>query len=129
MDTKGLKKMIAVQSLMKARQEMTISRLTAALAEAEAENGELIAMLDRRYDGQARFIDPAAILTRINTNMRRKAELEKELARERQHLLQTSRRTEMLQGRMADCRREDEKKTLALLIEEFAAKQTHSSLP
>ncbi|GGA97905.1 hypothetical protein GCM10011491_27690 [Brucella endophytica] len=129
MDAKSLKKMIALQALMKARQEMAIGSLTGTLTRIVSENEDLLLMLDRRYQGQAHFVDPAAILARISTNTRRKGELEQELTGLRQELLQTSRRTQMLRERMADCRREDEKKALALLIEEFAAKQTHSSLP
>ncbi|PYE87676.1 hypothetical protein [Phyllobacterium leguminum] len=127
MDRKSLGKMIAVQSLMKARLEMAISGLANALAGIEAENGELLAMLDRRYEGQAAFVDPAAILTRINANMRRKELLEQELANQRQALLQTSRRTELLEGRMVDLGQAMERKMQAEVIEEFGASRPSSS--
>jgi hypothetical protein len=122
MDPKNLKKIIALQSLMKARLEMEISRLAATLVEIEMENGELMAMLDRRYEGQAAFVDPAAILTRISTNMGRRAQLEKDLAAGRQELLQTSRRAGMLEERMTESRQAAERKELTQVIEEFRLK-------
>lgn len=123
--------MTAVQSLMKARLEMRISTLAAGLATIAAENAELLAMQDRRYEGGAAFIDPAAILARLNANMGRKAQLEDELAAERQALLQASRRLDVIDGRTADCRREQEKKAQAGLIDEWIAGKLRSgsSLP
>jgi hypothetical protein len=129
MDSKSLKKMIALQSLMKARLEMVISRLAGTLAGIETENGEMLAMLDRRYEGHASFVDPAAILSRISANMRRKAELEIELASQRQTLLQTSRRTELLEERMTGFGEVMERKRQADIIEEFALRKIGSSLP
>ncbi|KXF76004.1 hypothetical protein ATN84_13830 [Paramesorhizobium deserti] len=123
--------MVAVQSLMKARLEMVISGLVAGLAEIAADNGELLAMQDRRYEGGASFVDPVAILTRLNANARRKAQLESELAAERQALLQASRRLDVLEGRISDCRREQEKIAETSLIDELIAGKLRfgSSLP
>ncbi|WP_105742672.1 hypothetical protein [Phyllobacterium phragmitis] len=123
--------MTAVQSLLKARLEMTISHLAAGLAEIAAENGELFAMQDRRYEGGAAFVDAAAILARLNANMRRKTQLENELAAERQALLQASRRLDVLESRISDCRRERERKAETDIIEELIAGKMRfgSSLP
>lgn len=122
MDSKSLRKMIALQSLMKARLEMAIAGLAAALAGIETENAELLAMLDRRYEGHAAFVDPAAILSRLNSNMRRKGELERELTSQRQTLLQTSRRTELLEEQKTEVAQAMERKTQADVIEEFGTR-------
>ncbi|RCS23996.1 hypothetical protein DUT91_12135 [Phyllobacterium salinisoli] len=130
-DLKSLGSLIAVQSLMKARREMAIANLAAGLAEIMAENGELLAMQDRRYEGGGAFIDPAAILARLSANMRRGTQLEKELAAERQALLQVSRRLELLEVRMSDGSRQRERKAEADLVEELIAGKIRfgSSLP
>lgn len=110
---------------------MRISNLAAGLAEIAAEDDELLAMQDRRYEGDGTFVDPMAILARLNANIRRKAQLESELAAERQALLQASRRLDVIESWTADRRREQEKKAETGVIDELVAGKLRfgSSLP
>jgi hypothetical protein len=91
---------------------------------AGGERAALIAMQDRRYDGDALNIDPSLLIRRLGNNAAESQQLEQRLDVQRKALLQEQRRVELLEDRLTETRNERDRRELSSLIEEFISRKT-----
>lgn len=88
----------------------------------------LIAMQDRRYDGDTLDIDPSLLIKRLGTNAAESQQLEQRLESQRKALLQEQRRVGLLEERLTDAENDRERRELSSLIEEFISRKTTNRL-
>ena len=65
---RNLKKLIELQKLGSARLEQALAAANARKGALDEEREALIAMQDRRYDGDALNIDPSLLIKRLGSN-------------------------------------------------------------
>ena len=121
---RNLKKLIELQKLGSARLEQALAAAHARKGALDEEREALIAMQDRRYDGDALNIDPSLLIRRLGNNAAESQQLEQRLQSQRKALLQEQRRVELLEDRLTDTRNERERRELSSLIEEFISRKT-----
>ncbi|KAB2668347.1 hypothetical protein FHW72_001981 [Ochrobactrum sp. RC6B] len=121
---RNLKKLIELQKLGSARLEQALAAANARKGALDEEREALIAMQDRRYDGDALNIDPSLLIRRLGSNAAESQQLEQRLQSQRKALLQEQRRVELLEDRLTDTRNERERRELSSLIEEFISRKT-----
>ena len=126
-DPRNLKKLIELQKLGSARLEQALAAANARKGVLDEEREALIAMQDRRYDGDALNIDPSLLIRRLGSNAAESQQLEQRLDTQRKALLQEQRRVELLEDRLADAKSDGERRELANLIEEFISRKTTNS--
>ncbi|MBQ0710515.1 MULTISPECIES: hypothetical protein [unclassified Ochrobactrum] len=126
-DPRNLKKLIELQKLGSARLEQALAAANARKGALDEEREALIAMQDRRYDGDALNIDPSLLIRRLGSNAAESQQLEQRLDTQRKALLQEQRRVELLEDRLADAKSDRERRELANLIEEFISRKTTNS--
>ena len=126
-DPRNLKKLIELQKLGSARLEQALAAANARKGALDEEREALIAMQDRRYDGDALNIDPSLLIRRLGSNAAESQQLEQRLDTQRKALLQEQRRVELLEDRLADAKSARERRELANLIEEFISRKTTNS--
>ncbi len=126
-DPRNLKKLIGLQKLGSARLEQALAAANARKSALDEEREALIAMQDRRYDGDALNIDPSLLIRRLGSNAAESQQLEQRLDTQRKALLQEQRRVELLEDRLADAKSDRERRELANLIEEFISRKTTNS--
>jgi len=126
-DPRNLKKLIELQKLGSARLEQALAAANARKGALDEEREALIAMQDRRYDGDALNIDPSLLIRRLGSNAAESQQLEQRLDTQRKALLQEQRRVELLEDRLADAKSDGERRELANLIEEFISRKTTNS--
>ena len=121
---RNLKKLIELQKLGSARLEQALAAANARKGALAEERAALIAMQDRRYDGDALNIDPSLLIRRLGNNAAESQQLEQRLDVQRKALLQEQRRVELLEDRLTETRNERERRELSSLIEEFVSRKT-----
>jgi len=121
---RNLKKLIELQKLGSARLEQALAAANARKGALEEERAALIAMQDRRYDGDALNIDPSLLIRRLGNNAAESQQLEQRLDVQRKALLQEQRRVELLEDRLTETRNERDRRELSSLIEEFISRKT-----
>jgi len=121
---RNLKKLIELQKLGSARLEQALAAANARKGALEEERAALIAMQDRRYDGDALNIDPSLLIRRLGNNAAESQQLEQRLDVQRKALLQEQRRVELLEDRLTEIRNERDRRELSSLIEEFISRKT-----
>ena len=121
---RNLKKLIELQKLGSARLEQALAAANARKGALDEEREALIAMQDRRYDGDALNIDPSLLIKRLGNNAAESQQLEQRLESQRKALLQEQRRVELLEDRLTDAENDRERRELSSLIEEFISRKT-----
>ncbi|KXO74095.1 hypothetical protein [Brucella anthropi] len=121
---RNLKKLIELQKLGSARLEQALAAANARKGALDEEREALIAMQDRRYDGDALNIDPSLLIKRLGNNAAESQQLEQRLESQRKALLQEKRRVELLEDRLTDAENDRERRELSSLIEEFISRKT-----
>ncbi|ABS16884.1 hypothetical protein [Brucella anthropi] len=121
---RNLKKLIELQKLGSARLEQALAAANARKGALDEEREALIAMQDRRYDGDALNIDPSLLIKRLGNNAAESLQLEQRLESQRKALLQEQRRVELLEERLTDAENDRERRELSSLIEEFISRKT-----
>lgn len=121
---RNLKKLIELQKLGSARLEQALAAANARKGALAEERAALIAMQDRRYDGDALNIDPSLLIRRLGNNAAESQQLEQRLGVQRKALLQEQRRVELLEDRLTETRNERKRRELSSLIEEFISRKT-----
>ncbi|MBR7654580.1 hypothetical protein KCX83_19960 [Brucella oryzae] len=121
---RNLKKLIELQKLGSARLEQALAAANARKNALDEEREALIAMQDRRYDGDALNIDPSLLIKRLGSNAAESQQLEQRLESQRKALLQEQRRVELLEDRLTDAQNDRERRELSSLIEEFISRKT-----
>ncbi|MCO7727229.1 hypothetical protein NJB93_11565 [Brucella intermedia] len=121
---RNLKKLIELQKLGSARLEQALAAANARKGALAEERAALIAMQDRRYDGDALNIDPSLLIRRLGNNAAESQQLEQRLDVQRKALLQEQRRVELLEDRLTEIRNERDRRELSSLIEEFISRKT-----
>lgn len=121
---RNLKKLIGLQKLGSARLEQALAAANARKGALDEEREALIAMQDRRYDGDALNIDPSLLIKRLGNNAAESQQLEQRLESQRKALLQEQRRVELLEDRLTDAENDRERRELSSLIEEFISRKT-----
>ncbi|KAB2674748.1 hypothetical protein F9K85_16090 [Brucella tritici] len=121
---RNLKKLIELQKLGSARLEQALAAANARKGALDEEREALIAMQDRRYDGDALNIDPSLLIKRLGNNATESQQLEQRLESQRKALLQEQRRVELLEDRLTDAENDRERRELSSLIEEFISRKT-----
>lgn len=121
---RNLKKLIELQKLGCARLEQTLTAANARKGALDEERAALIAMQDRRYDGDALDIDPSLLIRRLGANAAESQQLEQRLNVQRKALLQEQRRVGLLEDRLTDAENDRERRELSSLIEEFISRKT-----
>ena len=121
---RNLKKLIELQKLGSARLEQALAAANARKGALAEERAALIAMQDRRYDGDALNIDPSLLIRRLGNNAAESQQLEQRLGVQRKALLQEQRRVELLEDRLTETRNERDRRELSSLIEEFISRKT-----
>ncbi|KAB2683096.1 MULTISPECIES: hypothetical protein [Brucella/Ochrobactrum group] len=121
---RNLKKLIELQKLGSARLEQALAAANARKGALAEERAALIAMQDRRYDGDALNIDPSLLIRRLGNNAAESQQLEQRLDVQRKALLQEQRRVELLEDRLTETRNERDRRELSSLIEEFISRKT-----
>ncbi|MGK8642047.1 hypothetical protein ACRS7F_21445 [Brucella anthropi] len=121
---RNLKKLIELQKLGSARLEQALAAANARKDALDEEREALIAMQDRRYDGDTLDIDPSLLIKRLGTNAAESQQLEQRLESQRKALLQEQRRVELLEERLTDAENDRERRELSSLIEEFISRKT-----
>lgn len=121
---RNLKKLIELQKLGSARLEQALAAANARKGALAEERAALIAMQDRRYDGDALNIDPSLLIRRLGNNAAESQQLEQRLDVQRKALLQEQRRVELLEDRLTETRNERDRRELSTLIEEFISRKT-----
>lgn len=123
-NTRNLKKLIALQKLGAARLEASLAVTNNRKAALDEEREALIAMQDRRYDGNAFTVDPVLLIKRLGSNASEGESIEQQLESQRSGLLKEQRRVELLEDRLDTARNDIERRELASLIEEFISRKT-----
>lgn len=121
---RNLKKLIELQKLGSARLEQALATANARKGALDEEREALIAMQDRRYDGDALNIDPSLLIKRLGANAIESQQLEQRLESQRKALLQEQRRVGLLEDRLTDVENDRERRELSSLIEEFISRKT-----
>ena len=121
---RNLKKLIELQKLGSARLEQALAAANARKGALDEEREALIAMQDRRYDGDTLDIDPSLLIKRLGTNAAESQQLEQRLESQRKALLQEQRRVGLLEERLTDAENDRERRELSSLIEEFISRKT-----
>ncbi len=121
---RNLKKLIELQKLGSARLEQALAAANARKDALDEEREALIAMQDRRYDGDTLDIDPSLLIKRLGTNAAESQQLEQRLESQRKALLQEQRRVGLLEERLTDAENDRERRELSSLIEEFISRKT-----
>jgi hypothetical protein len=121
---RNLKKLIELQKLGSARLEQALATANARKDALDEEREALIAMQDRRYDGDALNIDPSLLIKRLGNNAAESQQLEQRLESQRKALLQEQRRVELLEDRLTDAENDRDRRELSSLIEEFISRKT-----
>ena len=121
---RNLKKLIGLQKLGSARLEQALAAANARKGALDEEREALIAMQDRRYDGDALNIDPSLLIKRLGNNAAESQQLEQRLESQRKALLQEQRRVELLEDRLTDAENDRERRELSSLIEDFISRKT-----
>ncbi len=121
---RNLKRLIQLQKLGSARLESALAVTNARKNALEDERGALIAMQNRRYEGDAIKIDPSLLIKRLGANAVETQQLEQRLESQRKALLKEKRRVELLEGRLTDAEKDRGRRELASLIEEFISRKT-----
>ena len=121
---RNLKKLIELQKLGSARLEQALAAANVRKGALDEEREALIAMQNRRYDGDALNIDPSLLIRRLGSNATTSQQLELDMELERKALLQEQRRVELLEDRLTATRNEREQRELSSLIEEFISRRT-----
>lgn len=121
---RNLKKLIELQKLGSARLEQVLAAANARKGALDEEREALIAMQDRRYDGDTLDIDPSLLIKRLGTNAAESQQLEQRLESQRKALLQEQRRVGLLEERLTDAENDRERRELSSLIEEFISRKT-----
>ncbi|MFQ0815584.1 hypothetical protein AVM02_08730 [Brucella anthropi] len=121
---RNLKKLIELQKLGSARLEQALAAANARKGALDEERAALIAMQDRRYDGDALDIDPSLLIRRLGNNAAESQQLEQRLDGQRKALLQEQRRVGLLEDRLTDAENDRERRELSSLIEEFISRKT-----
>ncbi|MHC5234154.1 hypothetical protein [Brucella sp. LJL56] len=121
---RNLKKLIELQKLGSARLEQALATANARKNALDEEREALIAMQDRRYDGDAFNIDPSLLIKRLGANAAESQQLEQRLESQRKALLQEQRRVGLLEDRLTDAGNDRERRELSSLIEEFISRKT-----
>ncbi|WP_139976395.1 hypothetical protein [Ochrobactrum sp. CGA5] len=121
---RNLKKLIELQKLGSARLEQALAAANARKNALDDEREALIAMQDRRYDGDALNIDPSLLIKRLGTNAAESQQLGQRLESQRKALLQEQRRVGLLENRLTDAESDRERRELSSLIEEFISRKT-----
>ena len=125
---RNLKKLIELQKLGSARLEQALAAANARTGALDEEREALIAMQDRRYDGDTLDIDPSLLIKRLGTNAAESQQLEQRLESQRKALLQEQRRVGLLEERLTDAENDRERRELSSLIEEFISRKTTNRL-
>lgn len=125
---RNLKKLIELQKLGSARLEQALAAANARKGALDEEREALIAMQDRRYDGDTLDIDPSLLIKRLGTNAAESQQLEQRLESQRKALLQEQRRVGLLEERLTDAENDRERRELSSLIEEFISRKTTNRL-
>ncbi|GLU25876.1 hypothetical protein [Brucella sp. NBRC 12950] len=123
-NARNLKKLITLQKLGAARLEASLSVTSNRKTVLDEERDALIAMQDRRYDGDAFTVDPSLLIKRLGANALATDQIEQQLESERICLLKEQRRVELLEDRLETVRNDAERRELASLIEEFVSRKT-----
>lgn len=87
---RNLKKLIELQKLGSARLEQALAAANARKGALAEERAALIAMQDRRYDGDALNIDPSLLIRRLGNNAAESQQLEQRLDVQRKALCRSS---------------------------------------
>ncbi len=123
-NARNLKKLIALQKLGAARLEASLAVTNNRKTALDEEREALIAMQDRRYDGNAFTVDPALLIKRLGSNASEGEHIDQQLESQRSGLLKEQRRVELLEDRLDTARNDIERRELASLIEEFISRKT-----
>lgn len=126
-NARNLKKLITLQKLGAARLEASLAATSNRKTVLDEERDALIAMQDRRYDGDAFSVDPSLLIKRLGANALATEQIEQQLESERRGLLKEQRRVELLEDRLETVRNDAERRELASLIEEFVSRKTTAS--
>lgn len=126
-NARNLKKLITLQKLGAARLEALLAVTSNRKTVLDEERNALIAMQDRRYDGDAFSVDPSLLIKRLGANALATEQIEQQLESERRGLLKEQRRVELLEDRLETVRNAAESRELASLIEEFVSRKTSVS--
>lgn len=121
---RNLKKLIELQKLGSARLEQALAAANARKDALDEERAALIAMQNRRYDGDTLDIDPSLLIKRLGTNAAESQLLGQRLESQRKALLQEQRRVGLLEERLTDAENDRERRELSSLIEEFISRKT-----
>lgn len=121
---KSLNKLVTLQRLGAARLEVSLATTHTRRAALDEERDALIAMQDRRYDGNAIEVDPSLLIRRMGTNALEQDRVAQQLKIQRDALLKEQRRVEHLEHRLKAVRSENERRDFAMLIEEFISRKT-----
>lgn len=121
---KSLSKLVTLQRLGAARLEVSLATTHTRRAALDEERDALIAMQDRRYDGNAIEVDPSLLIRRMGTNALEQDRVAQQLKIQRDALLKEQRRVEHLEHRLKAVRSENERRDFAMLIEEFISRKT-----
>ncbi|MGH6761717.1 MAG: hypothetical protein ACRECW_09065 [Phyllobacterium sp.] len=126
MTRKRILRMVGLQKLVKSRNEMTLSGLIGDFNDIESEDAALIRMQDQRFDGEKTIVSAELVIARIDANARRKAMLGARIEIERANMLRNSRKLDLLDGRLSDFDRTEERATAAIDLDEHMARTTTS---
>jgi hypothetical protein len=127
-----LARLVEIQRLRKAGHETRLATLQMQIAGIDEERAALEELQNRHYEGSGSFIPLNTIVTRLDTILRRRDELEAEAEREKRALLEASRMLDRADEKHVAERRSLERAEGAKALEEalpHLIARARSSLP
>lgn len=116
---KRFTRLIELQMLVKARNATVLAGLEADRASLRSEDQSLLEMQNRRFENSTSIVSAEMIVNRLDANSRRKAGLDFSIERERRSMLRHSRVLDILDRRLVDFDRQQERTTLAIDLDEY----------
>lgn len=121
-------KLLKAQKLVKARDEANLENLRVERETIAQEDWFLLSLMGQ--DSMTDHFDPTLVARRLQRNARHGVVLDDEISKQRQSLLQSSRRCDIIDGKYKIAIEAEERKEMSNMLEEYVATKIvkHSSL-